>query len=277
MPEPDILVRICDTKRVWIAESERNRPLAVIDADARAAPPPRGFAEAVRSALDTGYALIAEIKKASPSKGLIRADFDPPSLARAYARGGATCLSVLTDEPYFQGHDSNLNAARDAVGLPVLRKDFMLEPYQIAESRALGADCILLIIAALDDSAAAELEDMAFGYAMDVLIEVHDEAELERAMRLRSPLIGVNNRNLKTMVTDLAVGERVIALIPDDRIAIAESGLNTPTDLARMARCGARTFLIGESLMRQFDVEAATRTLLAHSPAAGQSVTEVTA
>ena len=257
----DVLAKICADKRGHVAQ---RKALGLDLAEVIAAQnPPRGFAAALtRTAEAGGYALIAEIKKASPSAGLIRPDFDPPSLARAYQAGGATCLSVLTDAPYFQGQDDFVAAARAAVDLPVLRKDFMVDPWQITESRALGADCILLILAALSDAQAAEMEEVAFALGMDVLIEVHDEEEFDRALLLRSPLVGVNNRNLKTMTTDLATTERLAAKLPADRVLVAESGLKTPADLARMAAVGAKRFLIGESLMRHADVTAATRTLL---------------
>ncbi len=259
----DILGKICAAKRGAVARRKQLVPLPELEARAKAAPPPRGFAAALSATVARGqYALIAEIKKASPSAGLIRAAFEPASLARAYEKGGATCLSVLTEEDHFQGRDADLQAARAAVALPTLRKDFMLDPYQVVEARAIGADCILLIMAALDDKAAAELESCAAAWGLDVLIEVHDDAELMRALKLKSPLIGVNNRNLKTLVTDLATTERLAKLLPKDRVLVAESGLKTPSDLARMARAGARRFLIGESLMREVDVEAATRTLL---------------
>jgi indole-3-glycerol phosphate synthase len=258
----DILARICADKRSFVAERKRALPLATLEARASAAAPTRGFHERLRrQALAQGYALICEIKKASPSKGLIRADFNPVELARAYAKGGATCLSVLTDEPWFQGRDDDLREARSAVELPVLRKDFMLEPYQIVESRAIGADCVLLIMAALDDTQAAELEDLAWSLGLDVLIEVHDAPELDRALRLRSPLLGINNRNLKTLKVDLATTEALAEMIPAERFLVAESGLNSRADLARMTAVGAKAFLIGESLMRQEDVAAATRRL----------------
>ncbi|MDG1520460.1 MAG: indole-3-glycerol phosphate synthase TrpC [Yoonia sp.] len=244
-------------------------PLAEVESRANAASPPRGFADRLQEASKTGYALIAEVKKASPSKGLIRADFNPPVLAKAYADGGATCLSVLTDGPSFQGDDSYLVAARDAVDLPALRKDFMYDTYQVAEARALGADCILIIMASVSDAQAAELEDAAFAWGMDVLIEVHDAPELERACALKSPLMGINNRNLKTFETTLDTTRTLSKMVPADRRIVCESGLSGPDELADMARYGARTFLIGESLMRQDDVAAATRTLLANPLTAG--------
>ncbi len=259
-----ILDRIKAYKLEDVARRKAARPLAEIEEAARDADAPRGFAVALREAASSGYGLIAEIKKASPSKGLIRADFDPPELARAYERGGAACLSILTDGPSFQGDDSYLVAAREATGLPCLRKDFLYDPWQVAESRALGADCILIIMASLSDAQAAELEEAAFRWKMDVLIEVHDEAELERAARLRSPLIGINNRNLHTFEVTLETTRKLARRVPEDRMIVSESGLYTPEDLADMARYGARCFLIGESLMRQPDVEAATRAILAN-------------
>jgi len=259
----DVLAKIIETKREEVGALKRETSHASLDAAARAASPVRGFADGLAAASKTGYGLIAELKKASPSKGLIRADFDPESLAAAYQKGGATCLSVLTDRNWFQGAPEYLVAARSATSLPVLRKDFMIDPMQIAEARALGADCILLIMAALDDGQAAELEACAFAYGMDVLIEVHDRAELERACRLKSRLMGINNRNLKTMEISLDVGAAMLPHLPSDRIAIAESGLFSPADLARMAGHGARCFLIGESLMRADDVAAATAAILA--------------
>jgi indole-3-glycerol phosphate synthase len=259
----DVLARILADKRRAIATAKATRRLAEIEAEAAKAPPPRGFIAALeRAQADRRYGLIAEIKRASPSHGLIRADFDPAALARAYAEGGAACLSVLTDEPYFQGKAEHLIAARAAVTLPVLRKDFIIDPYQVAEARAMGADCILLIMAALSDADAAELEAAAHRRSMDVLVEVHDSEELRRALRLKTRLLGINNRNLKTLKTDLAVTEALAPLAPKERILVSESGLNTPGDLARMARAGARSFLIGEALMRQRDVAAATRALL---------------
>ncbi|BBK37313.1 indole-3-glycerol phosphate synthase [Allostella sp. ATCC 35155] len=260
----DVLSRINDDKRRHVAECRRARPLAAVEAAARAAEPPRGFARRLAATAAAGrHALIAEIKKASPSKGLIRPDFDPPALARAYRDGGAACLSVLTDTPYFQGRDEDLVAARAAVDLPVLRKDFMVDAYQVAEARALGADCILLILAALDDALAGELAEAARDWGMDVLIEVHDGEELDRALRMPFGIVGINNRNLKTLEVDIHTTEELAPRVPAERFLVAESGLFTPADLERMAAVGARAFLIGESLMRQADVAAATRALLA--------------
>ena len=254
----DTLARIVAEKREHVARMKRERPH--IGAAAAAGGEPRGFAAALAGR--EGYGLVAEIKKASPSKGLIRADFDPAALARAYLDGGATCLSVLTDTPYFQGEDRYLAEARNAAPLPVLRKDFMVDPWQVAEARALGADCILIILAAVDDALAGELEAAAFELGMDALVEVHDEAELERALCLSSPLIGINNRNLKTLEVDLATAERLAPAVPGDRVVIGESGLAVTADLERLARVGVTRFLVGESLMRQPDVVAATRALL---------------
>ncbi len=260
----NVLTKICDEKRLHVAECKKVASLPEIETLAKKSTRPRGFGASLEKSVSEGrYGLIAEVKKASPSKGLIRADFNPTALAQAYERGGASCISVLTDVPYFQGADSYLVEARAAVTLPVLRKDFMVDPYQVVEARTLGADCILLIMAALDDTLAQELEDTALDYGMDVLIEVHDAEELERAHRLKSPLLGVNNRNLKTLDVNLTATENLAPLVAKDRHIVCESGLNTPEDLARMSKVGAERFLVGESLMRQNDVEQATRNLIA--------------
>ena len=254
----DKLSEICATTRIEVA-ARKPRGLAHWPTPS----PVRGFEAALRAKAATGFALIAEIKKASPSKGLIRADFDPAEHARAYQAGGAACLSVLTDAPYFQGHEDYLVAARSACDLPVIRKDFMVDPWQCAEARAMGADAILIIVAALDDMAMVEIEDAALAHGLDILVEVHDEHEMERALsRLSSKLIGINNRNLKTFEVDLATTERLAVLVPDDVLLVCESGIATHADCQRMAQAGVRTFLVGESLMRQDNVEAATRGLL---------------
>jgi indole-3-glycerol phosphate synthase len=259
----DVLQRICDDKRTHIAAQKAARHMGAVAQAAKTAPPVRDFAGRLKQTVAGGaFGLIAEIKKASPSKGLIREDFDPPSLARAYEAGGASCLSVLTDTPYFQGADAYLCEARKAVALPVLRKDFMLDPYQVLESRALGADCILIILAVVDDGQAEELSAAAGEYGMDILVEVHDEAEMDRALGLEAGLIGINNRNLKTLDVDLATTERLAPRVPKDRTVVCESGIYAASDLERMSKVGANCFLVGESLMRQADVEAATRALL---------------
>lgn len=257
----DMLETICATKREEVAARKAARSVGELDALAVAQTPPRGF----RAALDNapGFGLIAEIKKASPSKGLIREAFDPPAHARAYEAAGAACLSVLTDAPYFQGHEDYLIAARAACALPVIRKDFMVDPWQVAESRAIGADAILIIVAALNDGAMAEIEAAAIERGMDVLVEVHDRAELDRALALKSRLIGVNNRNLKDFSVDFARTYELVGAAPKGCTFVAESGLTSRADLEAMAEHGVRCFLVGESLMRQPDVEAATRALLA--------------
>ncbi len=256
------LDEICANKRIEVAQRRAERSVTALDHRAVSQTPPRGFEAALRKAAQSGFGLIAEIKKASPSKGLIRADFHPAEHAKAYQAGGATCLSVLTDAPYFQGHEDFLKAARAACDLPVLRKDFMVDPWQVAEARSIGADAILIIVAALEDSVMAEIECAALERGMDVLVEVHDEAEMERAAALKSRLIGVNNRDLRTFITDLATTERLAPLAPADAILVGESGINSHADCLRLEESGVRAFLVGESLMRQDDVEAATRALL---------------
>ena len=258
----DMLTEICDTKRVEVAARKAATSTAELAARAAQQTSPRGFEAALRAKAATGYALIAEIKKASPSKGLIRANFSPADHARAYQAGGATCLSILTDAPYFQGHEDYLIAARASCTLPVIRKDFMVDPWQCAEARSIGADAILIIAACLSDSQMAEIEAAAHEHGMDALIEVHNEEEMERAHRLKSRLIGINNRDLKRFVTDLSTTERLASLAPAGALLISESGINAHADLVRLESCGARTFLVGESLMRQPDITAATRTLL---------------
>jgi indole-3-glycerol phosphate synthase len=265
----DVLARIVADKRTHVAARRAQRPTALLERELKSSPPPRGFAAALRAAdAQEHLALIAEIKRASPSRGLIRADFDPPALARAYATGGATCLSVLTDRPWFEGEDEHLRAARAAAPLPVLRKDFIVDPYQILETRALGADCVLLIMAALPDCLAAELDAAARELDMDVLVEVHDGTELDRALALGAGLIGINNRNLKTLDVDLTTTVELAPRVPADRLVVAESGLYGRADLLRMHEAGARAFLVGESLMAQADVAEATRRLLGLAAAA---------
>ena len=266
----DVLAKICDHKRHYVAARKRAVSQAALADRARAVEPPRGFARALHAVANSGRpALIAELKKASPSKGLIRAEFDPPVLAAAYAAGGAACLSVLTDKDYFQGEDRYLTEAHAAVPLPVLRKDFMLDPYQVVEARALGADCILLIMAALGDEQAAELAAAAAEFGMDTLVEVHDEPELRRALRLDASLLGINNRNLKTLEVDLATTERLAPLAADGLPIVCESGLHGSEDIARMTALGVHRFLVGEALMRHADVAAATAALLA--PVSGEA------
>lgn len=258
----DKLAEICATTAAEVARRKSLKSLADLGAMAAAQSAPRGFEAALRRAAATGYGLIAEIKKASPSKGLIRGDFDPPAHARQYEEGGVTCLSVLTDAPYFQGHEDFLVAARNACQLPVIRKDFMVDPWQCAEARAIGADAILIIVAALSDTQMSEIETAAIEHGMDVLVEVHNEAEMTRAQVLKSRLIGINNRDLKRFATDLATTERLAPLAPEGALLVGESGINNHADLLRLEQAGVRCFLVGESLMRQADVTAATRALL---------------
>lgn len=257
------LDEICDHKRREVATRKSNISLHALEEQAKQQTAPRGFAHALQFKARDGFGLIAEIKKASPSKGLIRNDFHPAEHARAYAEGGAACLSVLTDHSYFQGHEDFLVAARNACELPVLRKDFMVDPWQVTEARAIGADAILIIVAALSDMQMHELEDVAISLQMDVLVEVHDEAEMERAHALNSRLIGINNRDLRTFDTDLSVTERLLSLAPADALLVSESGIHSPQDCARLAKSGVQCFLVGESLMRQEDLTTATRALLA--------------
>jgi indole-3-glycerol phosphate synthase len=261
---PDVLARICADTRATVARSKQETSIDSLRGQIGArGNAPRGFGQALKHAVAQGrFGLIAEIKKASPSGGLIRPHFDPPALARAYRDGGATCLSVLTDRPHFQGSAEHLLAARAAVDLPVLRKDFILDPWQVYESRAMGADCILLILAALSDSDARELEALARALDMDVLAEVHNQRELERALGLETSLIGINNRDLKTLKTDLSVTEALAPLVPADRFLVAESGIRTNADVRRLSAAGPQCFLVGEALMREPDLTAATKALL---------------
>ena len=262
MDVPDVLAKICAYKEDEVAELLRARPLSELQDMAMAQTPPRGFLKSLEEKAKTGFALIAEIKKASPSKGLIRPDFDPPSLAKAYQDGGAACLSILTDAPSFQGSNEYFIAARSSVKLPCIRKDFVINPLQVLESRAIGADCILIIMACLDDDKAKEIFDIATQLGMDALIETHDEIEMERALKLGGRLIGVNNRNLRTFEVDLSTTERLSRMLPDNTLLVAESGIFTNEDMVRMKKCGANAFLVGESLMRQEDVTHATKELL---------------
>jgi indole-3-glycerol phosphate synthase len=266
----DILNKILDVKATEIAAAQKYRDFNSlrrdVESDAALRADVRGFEASLRRKIDAGHAgVIAEVKKASPSKGVLRADFRPADIAHSYAAGGAACLSVLTDAPSFMGHLDFMVAARAATNLPVLRKDFLFDTYQVVEARAHGADCILIIMDALDDATARDIEDAAIALGMDVLIEIHDRAELDRALKLRSPMIGVNNRNLRTFETTLATSEALAPLIPKDRLMVGESGIFAPDDLARLERVGMSTFLVGESLMRQADVTAATRALLART------------
>jgi len=258
----DKLQEICDNKRKEVASRRATTSLTQLETQITAQTAPRGFRAAIEAKAANGFALIAEIKKASPSKGLIRENFNPADHAFSYESGGAACLSVLTDAPYFQGHEDYLVAARNACTLPILRKDFMVDPWQVLESRSIGADAILIIVAALGDTAMAEIEAAAIEQRMDVLVEVHNEAEMERAARLHSRLIGINNRDLKRFVTDIGTTERLAPLAPEGALLVSESGINSHADLIRLSACGARTFLVGESLMRQPDIAAATRALL---------------
>jgi indole-3-glycerol phosphate synthase len=263
--EKDVLAEITAAKRKEVERRKQAQPFAALQSRALGSPPPRGFAAKLKQIASSGGppALIAEMKKASPSRGLIRADFEPAALARAYRDGGAACLSVLTDTPYFQGSDEHLVEARMSVNLPILRKDFMVDPYQVYEARAIGADCILVIMASLDDATARGLAKLARNLGLDVLAEVHDEKELDRALAIDGALLGINNRDLKTLMVDLATFERLAPRVPKDRFLVAESGIKTAADIARLERAGARAYLVGESLMSQADVNAATRSLLA--------------